>query len=344
MKAVVLPETGDPASFRLQEVEEPKPGAGEVLIRPFYCGVDGHDLVVRQGVMRRGFRPGLIQGHEVSGEVVEVGGHVTDLKPGDRVATKAMWACGRCRYCRTGEETLCVKSRFVEGGLAELAVFPEECVLPIPEGVGMIEAAIAACAIATPYHAVRDVAETKPGEVVLVTGAGGGLGIHCVQIAKLFGATVIAWTTSEKKIDGIKASGADQVVLSRAGAGPIYKQVRQLTDGRGADVVIDTVGSAAFTEGFRALGKLGRYVFVGQLTGDEIRINPARIFFKGAKLLGSISHRRHEVEETMQLIADGKIKPVVSGVYSLDQVPHVHELLENRQLLGRPVIAVQAEA
>ncbi len=267
MRAAVLYEVGGPDKLVLEKVEEPTAGPREVLVNVKACGVDWHDVVIRNGTMRRGVhfhdviykdksRPtgrGLILGHEIAGEVVETGAGVTTVKVNDRVVCKAIRSCGLCKYCRSGEETNCVHSAMNDGGYAEYVVLPEESAVQIPQEIDFEKGAILSCAIAVPFHAVRDVGRVTLGETVLVTGAGGGLGIHCVQIAKLCGARVIGLEIDERKAAIVREYGADEVICNQDPATPFWKQVLQLTEGEGADVVVDNVGTAVFADAFRSL-------------------------------------------------------------------------------------------
>ena len=315
----------------------PAPGPRDVLIKDQYCGVDGHDLAVRRGIMRRTFKPGIILGHEVSGTVAEVGGLVSTVKPGDRVCNRTSLPCGLCRYCSMGEDTLCLSRSFADGGLAEYVVYPEGSVIPVPDGVDMVDAAVSACAIATPYHALSEVAQVRPEEIVLVTGAVGGLGIHTIQLVHLFGARAIGWTRSESKRAALESVGVDELICGTGDATPVWQQLLDLTMGWGVDVVIDYVGSAAFSDAFRGMAPLGRYVILGEMLGEEIHINPAFIFFKRAKILGSGPHMRSDVYRVLEFVRRGKIKPIIGGVYSLEQISEVHALLDEGAITGRMV-------
>ena len=342
MRAVVLSEQGGPEKLVIRKVNIPTPGPRDVLIKVQYCGVDGHDTAIRSGIRRLGFTPGMIPGHEMSGTVVEVGDQVTTLEPGDLACNKTQPSCGLCDHCRMGQESACsgIRRRVVEGGLAEYAVCPEDCAIPVPEGVDMADAAVAGCAVATPFHAVAEVAQVRAGETVLVTGVGGGLGIHAIQLVRLFGARAIGWTRSESKRAVLESVGIDDLILGTGGNTPVWQQLRNLTGGKGVDVVIDTVGSATFDDAFRGLAKLGRYVMLGELVGKEICINPVFIFSKGAKIIGSISHRRDELFKVLEFIRAGKIKPVIGGVYPLDEINKVHALLDEGGITGRAVMAL----
>ena len=342
MRAVVLPEQGGPEKLVIRKVDIPAPGPTDVLIKVQYCGVDGHDTAIRSGIRRIDFTPGMVQGHEMSGTVVAMGDQVSTLKPGDLICNKTQPSCGLCDLCRMGQESACLGNRrsVVDGGLAEYAVCPEDCAVLVPEGVDMVDAAVAGCAMATPFHSIAEVAQVRAGETVLVTGAGGGLGMHAIQLVRLFGARAIGWTRSESKRAAIERVGIDHLICGAGEQTPVWQQLLELTEGRGVDVVIDNVGSAVFYDAFRGLAKLGRYVMLGELEGKEIHINPVFIFGKGAKIIGSISHRLDELRKVLEFIQAGKVKPVIGGVFPLDEINKVHALLDEGAITGRAVMAL----
>lgn len=346
MRAVVLQKPGGPENFAIQRVDIPTPGPTEVLIKVEYCGTDSHDTAVRKGQASWNFHSGMILGHEIGGTVVDVGKEVTTASPGDRVCTMPKLLCGTCEYCHTGNEALCAGKGTVEGtlgnvvdgGLAEYVVSPESSVFLVPEGVSLTDAAVAACSIATPYHAIVHAGEVKPEDTVLVTGAGGGLGVHCVQLIRFFGARVIAWTRSEAKRATLEKIGADEVICGTDETAPVWQQILDLTGGKGVDVVIDNVGSSAFSSAFRGLARHGRYVMLGELAGKKIQLNPAYVFLKRAKIIGVSSHNRSEVVTVLELIRDGKIKPIIGGMYPLEEISKVHTLIEEGAITGRAVL------
>jgi len=205
MQAVVQRTTGGPDVLLFEQLPRPRVKARDVLIRVAACGVCFHDIVVRNGTLKKGVELPVIPGPEIAGVVEAVGDEVTRVAPGQRIATTQRYhVCGMCRFCRGGLEPLCAQRRFLGdhglvGGYAEYVAVEEDNVVRIPEGVSDEQAAIAACAIGTALNAVRDVGRVTIGERVLVAGAGGGVGVHAVQLARLAGAFVIAQTTSQDK-------------------------------------------------------------------------------------------------------------------------------------------------
>src|SRR5438105_15086454 len=196
MKAIVQRATGGVDVLVMEDVAKPRPRARDAIVRIKACGVCFHDIVVRNGTMKAGVEMPLIPGHEIAGIVDEVGSDVTRVEPGDRVATTQRYhVCGMCRYCRGGLETLCPERRFLGdhgmvGGYAEFVAVEEDQVVRIPDSVTDEQAAIAACSIGTAFNGVRDVGRVAIGDCVLVTGAGGGVGVHALQLARLAGAYV----------------------------------------------------------------------------------------------------------------------------------------------------------
>jgi D-arabinose 1-dehydrogenase-like Zn-dependent alcohol dehydrogenase len=343
MKAIVVRRTGGPEMLAGETVPDPRPQPREVLVKVAACGVCFHDVVTRNGTLKAGVVLPFIPGHEIAGTVVEVGRDVTAFRVGERVAsTQRSHICGHCRYCRTGREPLCSEARFLgdaglNGGYAEYVAIEEDNLAHVPEEVALDAAAIAACAIGTVFHAVGSVAKVALGETVLVTGAGGGLGIHAVQVARRAGGFVLGQTTSPAKIDAIKGAGAHAVVLSQRGA-EFSDQVMELTGGAGADVVVDTVGSPVFRSARRSVARGGRWVLVGQLTGEFVPFNPAQLFLKGISLLSSTSTTREELVQVLALLQRGELKPVIAETLPLEQASSAHGLLESGRALGRVIL------
>jgi NADPH:quinone reductase-like Zn-dependent oxidoreductase len=335
MLAAVLHAAGGPDAFRLEDGPVPNVGADDVLVRVKACGVSYRDVVERNGTYKRDVTFPLIIGLEIAGVVERVGDLVTALKPGDRVCSKAFSSCGDCRYCRTGRETTCLRRKPVRGGYAEYVALPQDAFVTIPETLSFEAACSLGPGAGVALNAVRDTANVQIGETVLVTGATGGVGLPSVQIAKIAGARVIAVTRSAEKADMLRRAGADDVIVS---SGDFSGEVRAITNGEGADVVIDTIGSRVFDAAFNSLALHGRYAFVGQLFGENIAINPARIFFKRAQLLGVGSVSRAQLMDVVALAAAGKIKPEIAKVMPLREIAEAHRLVEGAAVHGRVVV------
>lgn len=347
MKAVVVRAPGGTDVLKLETIPDPAAGPKDVVIKIDACGVCFHDVVTRNGTLKFGVQMPCILGHEISGTVVDVGRDVRDFKAGDRVATVQRYhICGSCRHCRMGRETLCPDRKFtgdagMVGGYAEYIAVEDDNVALVPEEIALQDASIVACAVGTILNAMREVGKLSAGETALVTGAGGGLGMHAVQLACLAGAYVIAQTTSPEKADRIRALGAHEVIVHARGE-DFSGAVRKATNGRGVDVAIDNVGSLLFDSVRRSMGIGGRWVMIGQLTGEFVRFNPAQLFLKNVSMLSATSTTRRQLEDCLALVARGAVKPVISTVLPLDEAAKAHELVEAGRAAGRVVLRPSA--
>ncbi|MCW5770058.1 MAG: zinc-binding dehydrogenase [Rhodospirillaceae bacterium] len=338
MRAAVLHAPGPPEAFRLEDLPQPAVAAGDVLIAVAACGVSMKDVVERNGTYRRDMSFPIVIGAEIAGTVAALGAEVVGLAIGDRVCTKAFASCGQCRYCRSGRETTCLARRPVRGGYGEFAAVPADACVKVGADVPLEQACTLGLAAGVALNAVRDTAQVALGETVLVTGASGGVGLAAVQLAHLAGARVIGLTRSEEKAALLRDWGADAAVVAQPGEN-FAKAVRALTDGAGADVVIDTVGSPVFHGAFDSLALHGRYALVGQLTGEETSINLARIFFKRAKLLGVGSVSRAQLADVARLAEQGLLKTQIAAVLPLDRIAEAHRQVEAGRAFGRIVVA-----
>lgn len=356
MKAALIRHFGGPEVIEIEDIAEPKPNARDVLIKVAACGIDYHDLVTRSGVMRkktRAYRGAasstsadiefpLVLGLEISGEVVAVGEEVKEIQVGDRVATlPRTHHCGGCLYCRTGREENCPYAEFlghdVDGGYAEYVTVQYDSVVRVPDNVGLVEASLAGACIGTVVRAVYDIGDVRPGESVLVTGAGGGLGSHAVQLAKAAGAEVLAATSSKDKVPVIRDLGADHVLLYDRSEG-FGDMALEVTKGRGVDVVIDTVGSAVFKSIWRAVADYGRLVFVGEVGSGKVELRPALIFLKRVQLLGSYSPGLSHLHRALRLMELDQIRPVIARQLPFVEAAEGHRHVEEDSPLGRVVL------
>jgi len=223
------------------------------------------------------------------------------------------------------------------GGYGEYVAVGDDNVAAVPDEVALADASIAACAIGTCLNGVRDVGRLQMGESALVTGAGGGLGLHAVQLARLAGARVIAQTTSPDKADLIREMGAHHVVVHARGE-DFSPEVKRLTGGRGVDVLIDNVGTPLFEPMRRSLGIAGRWILIGQLTGQFIPFNPAQLFLKNQSMLSVTSTSRNQLEDVLALMQRGQVKAIVTRSFALEEAGEAHRLVEAGRATGRLIL------
>ncbi|QXI26084.1 alcohol dehydrogenase catalytic domain-containing protein [Pseudomonas vanderleydeniana] len=338
MKAIVLKAFGGPEQLQLEEVPTPRIGAGEVLVKVQAAGVCHHDLLHRAGQLP-GAHAGVVLGHEVAGEVVEVGAGVLQLAVGARVVVYQRRFCGQCRDCLRGRQDLCralgLPSVDTEGAYAQYLRVPAISAIELPDGLDYTQAALASCPIATSVRALYGEAALKPGETVLINGASGGLGAHQIQLARALGARVIAVTGSADKVDSLKALGADEVVVSSAG---YSAQVWKLTAKRGVDVAMENLGHT-LEETLRSMTQGGRVVVLGNVEPGSVAVAPGLLIGRRLQVQGSGSATLEEVRVALALIRGGQVKPLIDRVLPFQQAAEAHALLESRQVSGRIVLS-----
>jgi len=340
MRAQVLHEWG--GDLHAEEVKTPSPGPGEAQVKVEACGVGLTVLNYMSGNHSR--RPEdlpRIPGHEIVGRVSALGPAVETLRVGDRVMSHFYLFCGACDLCRLAHEPLCRNLRgnvgvVCDGGYAEYTVLPAANWLPVPEGVSPTDATAITDAIATPFHVSRR-AGIVPGDVVMVVGAGGGVGIHMVQMARVFGAEVIAVDLGEEKLGLAREMGAAHAL--DFGAAGLLDRLKS-TAPRDISVAVDLVGNReTLAFALEALGRRGRLVLLTTFPGVAFEVAPRRMVHDEITVLGSRYTSRWELGEAARLVARGAVKPVVSAVVPLERVGEIHAKLRARTLLGRGAIA-----
>ena len=339
MRALVLEKFNGP--FVAKDVPTPAIAPHEALVRVRNVGVCGTDVKIRADKMGLGVIP-LIMGHEIAGEVAEVGADVRGFKPGDRVVVNFYLTCGRCPACRVGRDTLCADVRQLgfstDGGFAEYVKAPGVNLCRVPEHVSLESACILGDAVATSYHAITKRARVRPGTTLAIVGVG-GVGLHALQMAKLAGAWVIAVDVSEARLEMAKTLGADAAVDARSG--PFHEAVRRLTDGLGVDVVLEFVANAqTLPSTLQSLKRAGRLVFVGYTPEVPLSVLPRDMVRSELEIVGSRANTKQELAETMELVGQGRIKPIVDRVIPLAQIEDAFTALREGRPLGRNVLAV----
>ena len=340
MRALYVKQAGDPPVLEIRDVLIPEAGPRQVLVHVTACGFCHHDRSVMAGLLRRGVAPDVILGHEISGVVETAGSDVTGLKTGDRVVSILTEACGRCDRCDNGREHRCREGQGIghgrDGGFAEYVALSEYSLVKLPEGLDPVGAALLACPMGVALQAVRETAQVASGETVVVTGAGGGLGVHAVQAAAALGARVLAVSSSPEKEHALRELGAAEVL--EINGLDFAELVMAMTGDEGADVVIDTVGSALFPSTLRSLAQYGRLVLLGEVLGQHISLNPAEIIFRDARLIGASGVSRATVEQAVLMALEGRLRTVVDLEMPLEQATDAYRLVSERRPTGRIVL------
>ena len=342
MKAIVIPRHGGPEVLELRDVPQPAPGPGEVLVRVRACALNHLDLWSRNGIPGIQFPLPLIPGSDIAGEIAGAGVGATRVKMGEKVVLSPGVGCGQCAACASGDDSQCRRYTLIgymrNGGCAEYVVAPEANALPMPEGLSFEEAAAVPLVFLTAWHMLITRAQLKPGEDVLVLGAGSGVGSAAIQIAKLVGARVIATAGDAAKFEKARALGADEMI--QHGQQDISEEVRRLTGKRGVDVVFEHVGQATWEQSIKSLATGGRLITCGATTGREGRTDLRLLFARQLSLLGSYMGSRGELFHVLKLVAEKKLRPVVDRVLPLEEARAAHEVMERREQFGKVVLRV----
>ncbi len=346
MRAMLLYELG--GRLKPADVPMPKPGVSDALVRVRAAGV-GLTLAIMRS------NPGLVTGypriigHEVAGEVVEVGSEVDAVRAGDRVTCHFYLTCKVCRFCRSGRETLCPNFKgyvgmACDGGFAEYMALPALNLCRLPAGLGYLDAAIAADAICTPLHVCRAEAQVGPGDDILIVGAGGGVGVHMVQMARLCGGRVLAVDLGAEKLAMAEEVGADAVI--DAAATPNWvPEVLARTEGRGVDAAIDLVATAVTLPMCLAgLARAGRLVIVGNRPKAVFKadptfpVDPGTVLHKGLEIHGSRYVSMAELAQTLEIVRQGRVRPIVTRTFPLEGADEALRLVEEGRVVGRAAL------
>jgi 2-desacetyl-2-hydroxyethyl bacteriochlorophyllide A dehydrogenase len=340
MKAIQLLAQGVPGQFRFGEVPDPEPGPDEVVVRVRACGLNRLDLWAEEvGGLPMPLEFPLIPGCEAAGEVAKLGADVDQWIVGDKVAVQSNLFCGSCEYCVAGDQSICLNSRLLgvqcDGAFAERVKVPARCLVRIPDGVSFESAAALSLAGSTAMHMLTDRVEVHEGDWILVIGASSGVGSAAIQIAKSLGARVITTgSTAEKREFGMKL-GADHAIDP---SGDWARKVRELTDKRGVDIVVEHVGGEVLEQAFNCLGRGGTIVTCGATAGRKVSLEVWPMFVKQHRLIGSYGRNQADLNATLQWAAEGRIKPVIHQVFPLAGTSNAYELLRERAGLGKLLV------
>ncbi len=337
MKAVRFHEPGGPDVLRYEDTPEPKVQADEVLVKIKACALNHLDLWLRKGVTGWKLAMPHIVGSDISGEGVEAGSLVTRLKPGDRVLLCPGISCGQCEACFKGLDSACrsytLFGVMVDGGYAEYVKSPAVNAIPVPGDLSFDEAAAVPLVFITAWHMLMTRAQLKPGEDVLVIGAGSGVGSAAIQVAKLMQARVIVVAGTDAKLEKARALGADYGINHQKQS--IAEEVKRITARRGVDVIVEHVGAAVWEACFESLATYGRLVTCGTTSGEDAKLNLRLLYGRQRTLLGSFMGGKGELMEALKFIEQRKLKAVIDSAFPLREAAAAQQKMEDRNFFGK---------
>jgi len=338
VKAIRFHEYGGPEVLRYEEVAEPEIRKDEVLVRVRACALNHLDLWVRKGV---GNVPlPHIPGSDVAGEVVRVGEYVDGIREGQRVLLAPMVYCGHCQFCVSGRQNLCkqfsVLGNRVDGGCRKLLPTRRDYLIPIPDSLSFEHAACVPLVFLTAWHMLVGRVGIRPGQTVLVWGAGSGIGSAAIQIVKLWGGRVIATAGDERKLSKARELGADFTIHHYQQK--VSEEVRRLTGGEMVDVVFEHVGQATWPESMRSLKPTGIIVTCGATTGPKVDIDLRFLYSRQLSYLGSYMGTMGELHDVLQHVFSGRLKPVLDRTFLLADARAAHERMEKSEMFGKIVL------
>jgi NADPH:quinone reductase-like Zn-dependent oxidoreductase len=338
MKAIRIHEFGGPEVLKYEDIPEPELRKDQVLVRVKACALNHLDLWVRKGLP--GVKLPHILGSDVAGVVEQVGEYVTGFKPGQRVLLAPMVFCGHCQFCVAGIQNFCrqftVLGNAVDGGDCELISAAQGNVIPIPDDLGFEQAASVPLVFLTAWHMLIGRAQIKPGQTVLVLGAGSGVGSAAIQIAKLFNARVITTAGDERKLEKGRELGADFGINHYQQK--ISEEVKKITKREMCDIVFEHVGKATWEESIKALKPGGTLVTCGATTGPEASFDLRVLFAKQLSFLGSYMGTMGDLHEVLKHVFSGRLKPVVDRTFPLSEARAAHEYLAKSEMFGKVVL------
>lgn len=345
MQAVQFTEHGDRDVIEYGDFPDPEPGKDEALVDVKAGALNHLDVFTRRGLPGVDLEMPHIPGSDAAGVVTDIGEDVTRVEVGDRVAVTAGVSCGECEFCRHGEHSLCESyhliGEHVRGVHAEQAAVPAANLVHVPDDVDWVTAAAAPLTFQTAWRMLMTRADIEAGESILILGASGGVGQAAVQIADYAGAEVYATASTDEKLEYAEECGADHTI--NYAENDFASEMRELTDGRGVDVVVDYVGPETWDDSTKCLAKGGRLVTCGATTGPKAETNINRVFWKQIDILGSTMATLGEVDDVLSLVWDGTFEPRIRETLPMSEATRAHEMLEEREGFGKVVVIPDSE-
>jgi len=282
-----------------------------------------------------------ICGCDIAGEVAEIGSALEGIERGQQVVISPGTSCGRCEYCLSGNDNFCKQYQIIggyerNGGYAEYVAVPPQNVLSKPENMSFEEIASMPLTFLTAWHMLVTRARVRAGETVLVIAGGSGVGTAAIQIAKVFGASVIATAGSQDKMKRATELGADYTI--NHATQDVAEETRRITNRRGVDIVFENVGKATWDKSMQALTHGGRLITCGATSGSDVPLDLRYLYRRQLTIMGNYMGSKGELLEIMKFIGTGKFKPVIAKVMSLTRVAEAHKLIEDRAVFGKVVL------
>ena len=344
MKATYIESQGPPEVLTYGELPDPSPGPAEAVIRVRATALNHLDTFARAG------RNGVIidkfphvLGCDLAGEVAEIGAGVEGLKVGDRVMVDYSLPCGKCIACESGQDQRCEVGGSIgittNGGYAQYVSVPARNVEAIPGEMDFEEAAAIPLVYKTAWHCLITRCGMLPGEDVLIMAAGSGVGSAAIKLAKLVGARVITTASTEEKLAKARALGADDTI--NYVENPTFSDaVMEMTDGKGVDLVFDSIGASVWDENFKSLKSGGRLVNCGVTGGHRASLRIGRMFTSQVTLMGASTGSRADFTRVAKLVRRGEIRGIVSRTFPLENADDAHRAMEGRDVFGKLVLTV----
>jgi 2-desacetyl-2-hydroxyethyl bacteriochlorophyllide A dehydrogenase len=342
MKAVLFRQHGGLDKLSYEDLPIPTIGLDDVLVRVKACALNHLDLWVRQGNPAYPMPFPHVLGSDVAGIVEQVGSNVDSVTVGQRVFVSPGISCWKCEYCLAGRDNFCrsysLLGAMMHGGYAEYVKVPFRNVLAVPETLSFEQAAAFPLVSVTASHMLFALAGLQHGETVLIMGAGSGVGMMAVQMAKLAGARVLTTVGSDDKIPKAVILGADAVI--NHAKEKVVDRVKLLTEGRGVDVVIEHIGPEVWDSSLESLAKGGRLITCGATTGGDVKLNLRFVFSRQLKIKGSYMGTRAELVKAAEMMGQGRLISVIDRTFPLQQARAAQELMESRKFFGKIVLTM----
>lgn len=338
MKAIFFENIGGAEMLQYGEIPTPEPKTGEALIRVLACAINNLDVQQRQGKIE-GPMP-HISGSDVAGVIEKINGQ-SKLKIGDEVVINPAIPCGACPPCKNGLacELVIIFGYKTQGGYAEYVVIPTGQLYPKPKNLTLPEAAAFPLTFLTAWHMLVGRANLQKGETVFIWGASGGLGSAGMQIAKYIGARIIVAAKSNKDVKRLKENGADEVIIYTRG--DVEDSVKRLTNGRGVDVVFESVGAKTWNTSLMMLRPYGRVVIAGTTSGDMGTQDLSEVYYRQLTILGARMGTKAEFEKVVELFGEDKLKPVVDRIFPLKNAAEAQRRMESGKHMGKIILEIE---